>query len=93
MSLSHLYEESRLSQAIHTQISQLNSLLKINMDKSWINIQNRLDPLYEKGADDFVGFESKDRPNATEIICPCTKCRNMKFVKKINVPSQEKSAD
>ncbi|KAK3033001.1 hypothetical protein RJ639_037130 [Escallonia herrerae] len=59
--------------------------LKINMDKSWINIRNRLDPLYEKGADDFVEFASKDRPNATEILCPCTKCRNMKFVKKVDV--------
>ncbi|KAK3005799.1 hypothetical protein RJ639_017605 [Escallonia herrerae] len=55
------------------------------MDKSWINIRNRLDPLYEKGADDFVEFASKDRPNATEILCPCTKCRNMKFVKKVDV--------
>ncbi|KAK3008141.1 hypothetical protein RJ639_014929 [Escallonia herrerae] len=55
------------------------------MDKSWINIRNRLDPLYEKGADDFVKFASKDRPNATEILCPCTKCRNMRFVKKVDV--------
>ncbi|KAK3021521.1 hypothetical protein RJ639_046977 [Escallonia herrerae] len=59
--------------------------LKINMDKTWINIQNILDPLYEKGANDFVEFASKDRPNATEILCPCTKCRNMKFVKKVDV--------
>ncbi|KAK3009659.1 hypothetical protein RJ639_014745 [Escallonia herrerae] len=55
------------------------------MDKSWINIRNRLDPLYEKDADDFVEFASKDRPNATEILCPCTKCRNMKLVKKVDV--------
>ncbi|KAK3030304.1 hypothetical protein RJ639_038397 [Escallonia herrerae] len=60
-------------------------MLKVSMDKSWINIRNRLDPLYEKGADDFVKFASKDRPNATEILCPCTKCRNMKFVKKVDV--------
>ncbi|KAK3038954.1 hypothetical protein RJ639_027439 [Escallonia herrerae] len=59
--------------------------LKVNMDKSWINIRNRLDPLYEKGANDFVQFASKDRPNATEILCPCTKCRNMRFVKKVDV--------
>ncbi|KAK3013653.1 hypothetical protein RJ639_009520 [Escallonia herrerae] len=59
--------------------------LKVNMDKSWINIRNILDHLYEKGADDFVKFASKDRPNATEILCPCTKCRNMRFVKKVDV--------
>ncbi|KAK3015473.1 hypothetical protein RJ639_005778 [Escallonia herrerae] len=59
--------------------------LKVNMDKSWINIRNRLDPLYEKGADDFVNFASEDRPNATEILCPCTKCHNMRFVKKVDV--------
>ncbi|KAK2997534.1 hypothetical protein RJ639_026360 [Escallonia herrerae] len=62
-----------------------NFRLKVNMDKSWINIRNRLDPLYEKGADNFVKFASKDRPNATEILCPCTKCRNMRFVKKVDV--------
>ncbi|KAK3038290.1 hypothetical protein RJ639_029878 [Escallonia herrerae] len=63
----------------------LHVALKINMDKSWINIRIRLDPLYEKGADDFVEFASKDRPNATEILCPCMKCRNMKFMKKVDV--------
>ncbi|KAK3013715.1 hypothetical protein RJ639_009806 [Escallonia herrerae] len=55
------------------------------MDKSWINIRNLLDPLYEKESDDFVVFASKDRPNATEILCPCMKCCNMRFVKKVDV--------
>ncbi|KAK3008845.1 hypothetical protein RJ639_013700 [Escallonia herrerae] len=66
-------------------VGDLGLKLKVSMDKSWINIRNRLDPLYEKGADDFVKFASKDRPNATEILCPCTKCRNMRFVKKVDV--------
>ncbi|KAK3009090.1 hypothetical protein RJ639_015065, partial [Escallonia herrerae] len=82
-------------QALRGELSQATSrfladmqhppMLKVSMDKSWINIRNRLDPLYEKGADDFVKFASKDRPNATEILCPCTKCRNMRFVKKVDV--------
>ncbi|KAK3033932.1 hypothetical protein RJ639_032364 [Escallonia herrerae] len=63
--------------------------LKVNMDKSWINIRNRLDPLYEKGANDFVKFASKDRPNAIEILCPCTKCRNIRFVKKVQMLYEE----
>ncbi|KAK3026336.1 hypothetical protein RJ639_041385 [Escallonia herrerae] len=60
-------------------------LLNVNMDKSWINIRNRLDPLYGKGADHFVKFASKDTPNATKILCPCTKCCNMRFLKKVDV--------
>ncbi|XP_049406168.1 uncharacterized protein LOC125869771 [Solanum stenotomum] len=52
------------------------------MDKSWINILNRLDPLYENGAKEFFHFASLDRPDASAILCPCRKCRNMKFVQK-----------
>ncbi|KAH0661004.1 hypothetical protein KY289_029752 [Solanum tuberosum] len=52
------------------------------MDKSWINILNRLDPLYENGAKEFLHFASLDRPDAFAILCPCRKCRNMKFVRK-----------
>ncbi|XP_059311029.1 uncharacterized protein LOC132062483 isoform X2 [Lycium ferocissimum] len=52
------------------------------MDKSWINILNRLDPLYENGAKEFLHFASLDRPNSSEILCPCRKCRNRKFVPK-----------
>lgn len=52
------------------------------MDKSWINILNRLDPLYENGAKEFLHFASLDRPDASAILCPCRKCRNMKFVRK-----------
>ncbi|KAH0775373.1 hypothetical protein KY290_012510 [Solanum tuberosum] len=52
------------------------------MDKSWINILNRLDPLYENGAKEFLHFASLDRPDASAILCPCRKCRNMKFVQK-----------
>ena len=52
------------------------------MDKSWINILNRLDPLYENGAKEFLHFASLDRPGASAILCPCRKCRNMKFVRK-----------
>ncbi|KAK3008406.1 hypothetical protein RJ639_015332 [Escallonia herrerae] len=65
--------------------SKNSQQLKINMDKSGINMRNRLDPLYEKGADDFVEFAPKDRPNAIEILYPCTKCGNMRFTKKVNV--------
>ncbi|KAH0650424.1 hypothetical protein KY284_030336, partial [Solanum tuberosum] len=52
------------------------------MDKSWINILNRLDPLYENGAKEFLHFASLDRPYASAILCPCRKCHNMKFVRK-----------
>lgn len=52
------------------------------MDKSWINIMNRLDPLYENGAKKFLHFASLERPDASAILCPCRKCHNMKFVRK-----------
>ncbi|KAK6793898.1 hypothetical protein RDI58_007351 [Solanum bulbocastanum] len=52
------------------------------MDKSWINILNRLNPLYENGAKEFLHFASLDRPDPSTILCPCRKCRNMKFVRK-----------
>ncbi|KAM3199755.1 hypothetical protein P3L10_032115 [Capsicum annuum] len=52
------------------------------MDKSWINLLSRLDPLYENGAKKFLHFASLDKPNASLILCLCRKCRNMKFVKK-----------
>ena len=55
------------------------------MDKSWINIRNRCDPLYKKGAEAFVKFASDNRPGAATILCPCKKCRNMLFVKKDDV--------
>ncbi|KAM3344328.1 hypothetical protein P3S68_026420 [Capsicum galapagoense] len=52
------------------------------MDKRWINLLNRFDPLYENGAKEFLHFASLDRPNASSILCPCRKCSNMKFIKK-----------
>lgn len=52
------------------------------MDKSWINISTGLDPLYENGAKEFLQFASVDRSDAFVILCPCRKCRNMKFVRK-----------
>lgn len=55
------------------------------MDKTWLNIRNRNDPSYLKGADEFVKFAASNRKNSSEIICPCNKCRNMRFVKKDDV--------
>ncbi|XP_060213667.1 uncharacterized protein LOC132640887 isoform X2 [Lycium barbarum] len=50
------------------------------MDKSWLNISHRNNPLYENGAKEFLHFASLDRPDSSEILCPCRKCRNMIFV-------------
>ena len=52
------------------------------MDKSLINILIRLDPLYESGAKEFLHFASLHRPDVSSILCPCQKCRNMKFAQK-----------
>ena len=55
------------------------------MDKSWISIKNRYDPAYEKGAEEFIKSASENRPNSIRILCPCKKCRNMLFVKKVDL--------
>ena len=58
--------------------------LSNTMDKSWIN-KSRVDPLFEKGAEEFVKFACDNNPNDTKILCPCKKCRNLKYVFKDDV--------
>ena len=52
------------------------------MDKSWINVNNKLDPRYIQGVIDFIEFACKNIPEgATKITCPCKKCHNARLVK------------
>ncbi len=46
------------------------------MDKSWIRINNRLDPNYIRGVNEFMirANEHKDRDGL--VYCPCVRCFN-----------------
>ncbi|KAA8538798.1 hypothetical protein F0562_025490 [Nyssa sinensis] len=50
------------------------------MDKSWINLEYRLDESYVKGANEFLKFAMANKLPGSEIYCPCTKCQNIKLV-------------
>ncbi|KAH0639292.1 hypothetical protein KY290_036564 [Solanum tuberosum] len=54
----------------------------LGFGRSLCSESSMLDPLYENGAKEFLDFASLDRPDASAILCPCRKCRNMKFVRK-----------
>ena len=50
------------------------------MDKSWINMDT-LDARYLQGVIDFIEFACENIPDgATEIVCPCKKCRNVRLI-------------
>ncbi|MQM17670.1 hypothetical protein Taro_050646, partial [Colocasia esculenta] len=59
------------------------------VDKSWMNVTDRLDPMYEKGVEELLDFAfHEDRrsfrhgDNRQLIQCPCKKCCNgLKFTR------------
>ena len=53
------------------------------LDKSWIQLRDRLDPRYEKGVDEFLDFAFDEQrqsfrhgQNYEFIQCPCRNCVN-----------------
>ena len=45
-------------------------------DKSWIQINNRLDPSYIRGVGEFINFAKHHVDSAGRIRCPCKHCNN-----------------
>ncbi|KAA8544788.1 hypothetical protein F0562_019508 [Nyssa sinensis] len=50
------------------------------MDKSWIDLEYRLDESYVKGVNEFLTFAMANKLSGSEIYCPCKKCLNIKLV-------------
>lgn len=44
------------------------------MDKSWIQIRNRLDPTYIEGVEKFIELAYEKKQPNSRIYCPCKKC-------------------
>lgn len=49
------------------------------MDKSWIDIKNRADPIYMRGIDSFLERAYNQTRVIKTIRCPCKRCRNTEF--------------
>ncbi|KAG5522343.1 hypothetical protein RHGRI_034504 [Rhododendron griersonianum] len=49
------------------------------MDKSWIEIRNRLDSTYIQGVEKFIEFAYDKKHPDSKIYCPCKKCVNLIF--------------
>ena len=47
------------------------------VDKSWMNINNRLDPTYRNGVNVFLDFAFAHTNTENLIHCPCHKCYNV----------------
>ncbi|CAL1371190.1 unnamed protein product [Linum trigynum] len=47
------------------------------MDRSWMQVSNRLSREYIKGVDDFLDFASTNDNKKGVILCPCKKCNNV----------------
>ena len=47
------------------------------IDKSWMNINNRLDPAYRNGVNNFLDFAFAHTKLGNQIYCPCRKCHNV----------------
>ncbi|XP_052177584.1 uncharacterized protein LOC127791645 [Diospyros lotus] len=54
----------------------------MELNKSWINISNRLDPRYEQGIQEFIQFAYRHKSPEASIYCPCIKCVNRYFHKR-----------
>ncbi|XP_052189866.1 uncharacterized protein LOC127799683 [Diospyros lotus] len=54
----------------------------MELNKSWINISNRLDPRYEQGIQEFIQFAYRHKSPGASIYCPCIKCVNRYFHKR-----------
>ncbi|KAL8090869.1 hypothetical protein AgCh_040079 [Apium graveolens] len=48
-------------------------LLWSDMDRSWINVPNKLSPEYADGIDEFIKVASKQKNSTGMVLCPC--CR------------------
>lgn len=46
------------------------------LDKSWMDIGNRLDPNYIRGVETFLDFAFQHTKSGNLIYCPCRKCFN-----------------
>ncbi|XP_052172287.1 uncharacterized protein LOC127788215 [Diospyros lotus] len=54
----------------------------MELNKSWINISNRLDPRYEQGIQELIQFAYRHKSPGASIYCPCIKCVNRYFHKR-----------
>ncbi|KAM3397800.1 hypothetical protein P3S68_001313 [Capsicum galapagoense] len=55
------------------------------MDKSWLNITNRVNQRYRDGVDSFLNWAFSQSGVSTIIRCPCKECRNTVFKLRIDV--------
>lgn len=55
-----------------------SKLVETKIDKSWIDC-SRASSEYEKWLIEFVNFAIKNVEDASDIRCPCYKCRNLAF--------------
>ncbi|XP_074350605.1 uncharacterized protein LOC141689954 isoform X8 [Apium graveolens] len=44
------------------------------MDRSWINVPNKLSPEYADGIDEFIKVASKQKNSTGMVLCPCCRC-------------------
>ncbi|XP_050225594.2 uncharacterized protein LOC126675059 [Mercurialis annua] len=50
-----------------------------SMDKKWMNLDNKADPLYVEGVNNFLQFAFSQPGISNSIRCPCNGCRNVVF--------------
>jgi len=55
------------------------------MDKSWLNIRNRVDQRYRDGVEGFLNWAFSQPGVNTMIRCPCKGCMNTVFKLKNDV--------
>ncbi|XP_060172279.1 uncharacterized protein LOC132603299 [Lycium barbarum] len=55
------------------------------MDKSWLNIRNRVDPRYRDGVEGFLNWAFSHPRVSTIIRCPCKGCMNTVFKLSLDV--------
>ncbi|XP_075084162.1 uncharacterized protein LOC142167856 [Nicotiana tabacum] len=55
------------------------------MDKSWLNIRNRVDQRYRDGVDNFLNWAFSQPTVSTMIRCPCKGCMNTEFKLRVGV--------
>src|SRR4051812_18091539 len=47
------------------------------MDRSWINSKANMTPEYTQGVKCFMNFALLHNNGASEMVCPCIRCRNL----------------
>ena len=48
----------------------------MELNKSWMQITDRMTPLYDKGVQEFIDFAFNSFEKGKLLRCPCRKCRN-----------------